>query len=109
MNNKHLPKNLSRLQYGDMKYIHQNAPTMQHLRKANMTTLTSLAYRGYLRKTGMGELARVVLTHDGEQALEAYDAATLNQRAREYELTERCLRLLQYSRRRNITELPKTA
>lgn len=91
--------NLSRLQYGDLRFIHRNRVTMGRLRSANLTTLTSLAYRGYLRRTGAGEDADVFLTPEGEMALDAYESATLNTKARESDLTERCLRLLRHSRR----------
>jgi hypothetical protein len=40
-----------------------------------MTTMTSLAYRGYLRKFGSGDDAQVLLTQAGEEALRTYEEA----------------------------------
>jgi hypothetical protein len=106
-NQKKPLQNLSRLQYGDLRFIHHNRITIGHLRLANLTTLTSLAYRGYLRRVGMGEDADVLLTQEGEAALDAYESATLNTKARESDLTERCLRLLRHSRR--VVAMQKSA
>ena len=50
----------------------------------------------------MGEAAQVFLTEEGAEALKSYDLAQLNQRSHEGELTARCLRLLQHSRRMAI-------
>jgi hypothetical protein len=69
-----------------------------HLHLANLTTLTSLAYRGYLRAC-YGRGPDVLLTQEGEAALDAYESASLNTKARESDLTERCQRLLRHSRR----------
>ena len=106
-NQKKPLQNLSRLQYGDLRFIHRNRVTMGHLRLANLTTLTSLAYRGYLRRSGAGEDAEVLLTPEGETALSAYEDAALNTKARESDLTERCLRLLRHSRR--VVAMQKSA
>ncbi len=102
-------KNLSRHQYGDLKFIHHNAPSLSYLRKAHASTLSSLAYRGYLRRHGTGDSAVILLTPAGQEALAAYEKATLNERVREGELTERCMRLLQYSRRKQVLEISKKA
>jgi len=96
------PLNLSRHQYGTLKFIYDHGPTLAYLRRAHATTLGSLAYRGYLRRVGMGEAAQVFLTEEGAEALKSYDLAQLNQRSHEGELTARCLRLLQHSRRMAI-------
>ena len=106
-NQKKSLQNLSRLQYGDLKYIHRNRVTMGHLRLANLTTLTSLAYRGYLRRVGASDDAEIFLTPEGEAALDAYESATMNTKARESDLTERCLRLLRHSRR--VVAMQKSA
>ena len=100
---KHLPRNLSRLQYGDLRYIHRNKMTMAHLRSANLTTMTSLAYRGYLRRVGTLENGEIFLTPEGEEALKSYETATLYTKERESDPTERCLRLLRHSRRNVLT------
>jgi hypothetical protein len=102
--------NLSRFQYGDLKYIFHNRVTMASLRKANMTTLSSLAYRGYLRRVGMTDDSEVFLTPAGEAALKRYGEATMNTRQHERELTDRCLRLLKHSRRIvSMQQVKKTA
>lgn len=107
MSQPHLPQNLSRYQYGTLKFISENAPTLAYLRKAHQTTLGSLAYRGYLRRMGSGETAGVFLTESGDRALMEYRQATLNERKHEFELTERCLSLLKHSRR--VHQMPKSA
>lgn len=104
-----LPKNLSRHQYGDLKFIHSHTPTLGYLRKAQANTLSSLAYRGYLRRHGSGDEALVFLTALGEEALASYEKASLNERKIEKELTERCMRLLQHSRRQNVVGMKKSA
>lgn len=91
--------NLSRHQYGDLLYISRNRPTMHQLRLANMNTLTSLAQRGYLFKVGPTDDSEVMLTKAGEEALRLYQQAGMNERMHEADITERCLRLLRYSRR----------
>lgn len=98
--------NLSRHQYGTLKFIRDSAPNLAYLRKAHANTLGSLAYRGYLRRHGPGEEAVVLLTPTGEEAYQTYAKATLNERATEKEMTERCMRLLQLSRRRNVMSMP---
>ncbi len=106
MSNIDLPKSLSRHQYGTLKYIDQENPTLSTLRIAHAGTLSSLlhASRGYLIMVPHGtnkDDAIVTLSKAGTQALRSYEQATLNQRSHEMELTERCLRLLQLSRRRS--------
>lgn len=92
-------RNLSRFQYGTLRFIYDHNPTLAYLRKAHQTTLGSLAYRGYLRRLGSGETASIMLTDDGYAALVEYNDAKLNERQHEFELTERCLNLLKHSRR----------
>ncbi len=97
--------NLSRHQYGTMRYINQETPTLEVLRIAHAGTLSSLlgSNRNYLSLSPHGpdqEKATVSLSKDGLQALRVYEEAGLNTRAHEKELTERCLRLLQLARRR---------
>lgn len=104
-----LPNNLSRHQYGTLKFIRHNAPSIVYLHRAHANTLGSLAYRGYLRRVGTGDSAVVMLTSAGENAYLTYDTASLNERAKEKDLTERCMRLLQHSRRKNTFEMPKSA
>jgi hypothetical protein len=104
-----LPKNLSRHQYGTLRFLAHNKVTMSYLRVAHANTLGSLAYRGYLIKTGPQDNATVILTKSGEAALRHYEQASLNERSHEGELTDRCERLLKYSARRSVQPIAKTA
>ena len=94
-------RTLSWHQYGTLKFIAENTPTLAYLRIAHAATLTSLLHpgRNYLYVTGRGDEAVVVLTKTGDDALRTYTNATLNERHQERELTERCLRLLKHARR----------
>lgn len=91
-------RNLSRHQYGTLRFIAQNHVTIEYLRHAHANTLGSIAYNGWIMKKGTGEKAEVVLTKSGEEELRMYNEASLNERQKEGELTERCLRLLAHSR-----------
>lgn len=91
-------RNLSRHQYGTLKFISQNHVTIEYLRNAHANTLGSLAYNNWIAKKGTGEKAEVVLTKSGEDELRMYNEASLNERLHEGELTDRCMRLLQHSR-----------
>ena len=88
-------KPLSRHQYGSLRYFSKGSVTLDQLRNAHATTLGSLLIRGYLQKQG----SVIVLTKRGGEALRLYDQATINERSHEGDLTERCLKLLRYSRR----------
>lgn len=108
MENGTLPKYLSRHQYGTLKYINQEHPTLATLRMAHAGTLSSLLHpsRGYLIMIPHGgdkENAIVALSKTGDEALRSYEQAGLNQRSHEMDLTERCMRLLQHARRRATT------
>jgi hypothetical protein len=105
--NTKVPLNLSRHQYGTLKFIHEHDVTLAHLKRAHGNTLGSLAYRGYLRKVGSSDAAQVFLTEDGIGALKLYKDAGMNERQHEHELTERCQRLIQHSRR--IAVMSKSA
>ena len=104
-----VPPSLSRHQYGSLRFIAKNNVTMEYLRNAHANTLGSLAYRGYLKLSGVGigDKAVVILTQSGAEALLYYERATMNERTHEGELTDRCLRLLKHSRR--VAILTKTA
>ena len=91
--------NLSRHMYNDLRFIHEHHMTVAHLRMANMTTMTAIAARGYLRKIGQGEEAEILLTQAGEDALGRYSGTEMNLRKHEAEITERCLQLLKHTRR----------
>ncbi len=90
-----LIRNLSRHQYGSLKFIHDNHVSLDYLRNAHANTLGSLAERGYLQRDG----ENVVLSQAGIDALHVYTHASLNERAHEGELTDRCMRLLKHVRR----------
>ena len=94
-----LKRGLSRHQYGTLRFIAQNKVTLAYLRHAHATTLGSLAYRGYLVRLGPAETDLIILSKKGEAMLSNYNAASLNERSHEGELTERCQRLLKYSAR----------
>jgi hypothetical protein len=94
-----LYRTLSRHQYGTLKFIHHNHVTLEYLRHAHANTLGSVAQNGWIAKRGAGEKSEVVLTAVGEEQLRLYNQASLNERSHEAELTDRCLRLLQVSRR----------
>lgn len=87
-------RNLSRHQYGTLKFIADNHVTIEYLRHAHANTLGSVAYNGWVVKRG----SEVVLTKTGEEQLRIYNQATINERQHEGELTERCKRLLAHSR-----------
>lgn len=108
MSQKETPLNLSRHQYGTLKFIRHHAPTLAYLRKAHANTLGSLLHpsRAYLRITGKSEGAVVLLSPAGEDAYKNYEQASMNERSHEKELTERCMRLLQLSRRKSTLEMP---
>jgi hypothetical protein len=91
-------RTMSRHQYGTLKFIYDNHVTLEYLRHAHANTLGSIALNGWIVKRGSGESAEVVLTKAGEEQMRAYSHASLNERAHEADLTERCRRLLQYSR-----------
>jgi hypothetical protein len=91
-------RNLSRHQYGTLRFIAQNHVTIEYLRNAHANTLGSIAYNGWIVKKGTGEKAEVVLTKSGEEELRTYNEASLNERQHEGELTDRCMRLLAHSR-----------
>ena len=97
------PRNLSRHQYGTLKFIHSNHVTLEYLRHAHANTLGSLAYNGWIMKRGSGEKAEVVLTGAGEEQLRIYSHASINERQHERELTDRCLRLLAHARGRVVS------
>lgn len=102
-------RNLSRHQYGTLKLIAEARVTLDYMRNVSATTISSLAYRGYLRLSGTGGDAVVNLSATGEEALRVYSQATANMRQHEAELTERTLRLLKHSRRAAVHTLSKTA
>lgn len=93
------PRSISRHQYGMLKFIHENKVTRAYLRHANGGTLGSVAYWHWIASTGPSDDDLVFLTKEGEVELEAYSRATFRERTTEGELTERCQRLLKYSRR----------
>ena len=97
------PKNLSRHQYGSLRFIHTNKVTFSYLRNAHANTLGSLAQRGYLQRLGAGDDALITLSPSGEAALRSYSQGSLNERAHEGELTERCQRLLKHVRRNVVS------
>ena len=105
------PRNLSRHQYGTLKFIANNHVTLTYLRHAHGNTLGSCAYNGWIAKTGkgLGDDAEIVLTHAGKEALRTYTEATMNERSHEGDLTERCLRLLTHSRAKNVVSLQRSA
>ena len=91
-------RNLSRHQYGTLKFINDNHVPLSYLRHAHGNTLGSVAYNGWIAKRGSGENAEVVLTKAGEEQLRIYMQASLNERSHEADLTERCQRLLMHTR-----------
>ena len=101
-------RNLSRHQYGTLKFINDNNVTLAYLRHAHANTLGSLAYHQWIAVTGPGEDAPVVLTKKGIEELNTYNHASLYERAHEGDLTERCQRLLKYSRSR-VVAMTKSA
>lgn len=103
------PRNMSRYQYGLLKYVRNNHVTLEQLRVAHGTTLGSVAYWGWIARTSSNDDSPIVLTKTGRAELEAYEAADLPIRSTEGELTERCLRLLMHSRRNKVVELAKPA
>ncbi len=98
---------LSRHQYGTLKFIHNNRPTLQYLRVAHAGTLSSLGLREFIECIGSAddEKATVVLTRTGQAALQIYNDSSLNERSHEMELTPRTLQLLRHVRR--VTQMRK--
>lgn len=103
------PRNLSRHQYGTLKFIHENQVTLAYLRHAHANTLGSIAYWKWITLEGVGDDAQVNLTKAGLAELETYTRATLNERATEGDITERCMRLLKYARRSRVVPMTKSA
>lgn len=97
--NPPLPRNLSRHQYGMLKFISEHHVTLAHLRRAHGNTLGSVAYWRWVEVQGTADDAPVVLTKAGRQELEFYNLAEMNQRTHEGDITDRCLRLLKHARR----------
>jgi hypothetical protein len=106
MRSEEKPRNLSRHQYGTLKFIKQNRVTLAYLGHAHGNTLGSVIANRWIVVAGRSEDSPVILTPDGENALRTYTHATLNERAHEGDLTERCARLLRYSR---VVHMPKSA
>jgi hypothetical protein len=102
------PRNLSRHQYGTLKFIADNKVTLGYLRHAHGTTLGSIAYHRWIEVRGTGDDALVYLTKAGEEELKSYNHATLNERSHEADITERCMRLLKHARSR-VVPIQKTA
>lgn len=102
------PRNLSRHQYGMLKFISENHVTRAYLRHAHGGTLWSVLYQRWAIATGPGkDDDPIVLTKDGQAELDAYQRASMPERSHEAELTERCQRLLKHSKR--IVAMQKTA
>lgn len=91
-------RNLSRHQYGTLKFIHEHNVTLSYLGRAHANTLGSLAYHGWIRRVGTGESALIMLTARGEEELQSYVLGGMNERQKAGELTERVRRLLHVSR-----------
>jgi hypothetical protein len=102
------PRDLSRHQYGTLKFIADNKVTLAYLRHAHGTTLGSLAYQRWIEVRGTDDDAPVYLTKAGEEELKSYNHATLNERSHEADITERCMRLLKHARSR-VVPIQKTA
>lgn len=100
-------RNLSRHQYGTLKYIAENKVTLAYLRHAHANTLGSIAYWNWIAVQGKDDNSLVVLTKSGQEQLYIYTHASLNERGKEGELTARCLRLLKHTRR--VVEMRKSA
>lgn len=104
MTDEILPQNLSRHQYKTLRFIVNHDVTMRTLRKAHGTTLGSLGLRGLLRRVGPGDDAKVMVTDAGLIALASYNEDKMNERKSDHDLTDRCLRLIQHSRRLNVLQ-----
>ena len=97
-------RNLSRHQFPTLRYIRDHRVTLQELRKFHGTTLSSLAYLGYIAKAGTGDIAEIVVTSSGENALRLYTEGAYNQRLHEGDLTERTRTLLRHVRKFRVLE-----
>lgn len=97
--NDKIPTMISRHQYGTLRYVRDHQPTVAELRDINNLTLGSLGHWHWTRLNGSGEHATLTITPLGIEVLRAYEGADVNRRLHEAEMTERCLRLLRYSRR----------
>ena len=91
-------RNLSRSQYGALRFISDNKVTLTSLRLAHAGTISSLAYHDWIRKLGTGDDAAIVLTAKGEDELQSYEHAIVPERKHEYDLTDRTMRLLKMTR-----------
>jgi hypothetical protein len=91
-------RNLSRNQYGALRFIGDNNVTLRSLRMAHAGTISSLAYHDWIRKLGAGEDAAIILTAKGEEELRSYEHAILPERKVEHDLTDRTMRLLKMTR-----------
>ena len=95
-------RNLSRHQYGTLKFIKENHVTLTYLRHAHAGTLYSVISNGWVARHGTGDKAEITLTKAGEDTLRIYTEASINERKSEADLTDRCQRLLAHSRRLSV-------
>jgi hypothetical protein len=98
-------RNLSRHQYGTLKFIHNHNVTLKYLRRCHANTLGSLAYQGWIRRSGTGDDALIFLTNEGETELLSYERGGMNERRVEGELTDRVRRLLRLTRSANVMSI----
>jgi len=103
------PRNLSRHQYGTLKFISQNKVTLAYLRHFHANTLGSIAHWNWIAIKGNSDDSPVELTPAGEAELKSYVEASFNERSHEGDLTERCLRLLRHVRRGRLLNMKGAA
>jgi hypothetical protein len=98
------PRNLSRHQYGSLKFIAENKVSLAYLRNFHANTLGSIAYWGWIVVNGNSDDSIVSLTPLGEHELKSYQQASFNERSHESDLTDRCQRLLKHARRLRVMQ-----
>ena len=92
---------MSSLQYGTLKYIIDHEVTVGDAQMINMSTLGSLAQRGWVARDGN----RIVPTKVGHLASDSYRLAKANFRQNEADISDRVRGLLKISEMRIVKKL----
>lgn len=90
--------NASRHQVRTLRFIAETRPTLVELRHISNVTLSSLAYNKWIQRASDSTNARVSPTRLGYDILAMYDGIEPNMRREASDLTDRCMRLIQFSR-----------
>lgn len=101
-------KNLSKYQYGLLKYVESHRVTLEGLQTAHGGTLGSALDRGYLaRGTEADGVITIHLTEEGRAALNEYSTSSIRQRLHPGPLTDHCARMLRAVRLSKVFNIGK--